>query len=96
MIPQSFQIMGHTVTVKITDDLPEGADGLWSAGTNEIRICPASKKLSKSNQEQIFWHEVVHCIFDMLSYEEYSKDEKLVDRVAQCLYQTQTTRTGRA
>ena len=87
MIPQSFQIMGHTVKIMITDDMPDDSDGEWRPPLNQIRIRPVSKTLGKVNQEQIFWHETVHCILDCLSYKELSKDEAFVDRVAQCLFQ---------
>jgi len=92
VIPKSFQILGHTIKVKITKDVDEACDGHYSGSTQEILIRPAGEKMSVANQEVTFWHEVVHCIFQMMSYDKYDKDESFVDRIAQCLYQIDKTR----
>jgi len=92
MIPKSFKIFGHTIKVKITKDVSDGTDGEWSPAALEIRIKPVSENLAESWQEQTFWHEVVHAIFDTLSYDDYGKDEELVDRIAQCLHQIDKTK----
>jgi len=92
MIPQSFQIMGHKIKVRITNDIFENNNGEWNPSTLEIRVKPIAKDFVKSLQEQIFWHEVTHCIFEMLSYEDHNKDEALVDRISQCLYQIDKTK----
>ena len=84
--------MGHTIAVKITSDVSDGNDGEWKPNKQEIRILPVSKDITASNQEQTFWHEVMHVIFDTLSYTEYNEDEILVDRIGQCLYQIDKTR----
>ena len=92
MIPKGFQILGHTIKVNITDNIPEGSVGEWKGNQQTISIRPASKDFPKSLQEQTFWHEVMHCIFSMLSYDEYDKDEQLVDRISQCLHQIDRTK----
>ena len=92
MIPKSFQVLGHTIKVKITNDIDPGSVGIWKGNKQEISILPVSDTFPKSLQEQTFWHEVMHCIFSMLSYDEYDKDEALVDRISQCLYQIDKTR----
>jgi hypothetical protein len=84
--------MGHTIKVKITKDVPEGNDGVWKPDLQEIWIVPISRGITKSNQEQTFWHEAMHCIFDTLSYNKHNQNEVLVDRVAQCLYQIDQTK----
>lgn len=91
MIPKSFQLMGHTIKVKITKSVSEGTVGEWSPGQLEIRIKPVDDGISESYQEQIFWHELTHCIFDLMAYEDHGKDEALVDRIGQCLYQINKT-----
>ena len=91
MIPKSFQIFGFTVKVKITDEIDDGSDGRYSGSQETIEIRPTSSKLTIAYQEQVFWHETVHCILQMLSYDKLDKDEAFVDRFAQCLWQIQKT-----
>ena len=92
MIPKSFQLMGHTIKVKITEDLPEHCDGCWKTKAQEIHILPIGNYMTASNQEETFWHEVMHVIFEVTSYTEHYEDEALVDRIAQCLYQIDKTK----
>ncbi len=92
MIPKSFQILGNTIKVKITEDVDDHSVGNYSGDTHQISILPVGKKMSSDNQAVTFWHEVVHCIFQTMSYDEYDKDEALVDRIAQCLYQIDKTK----
>jgi len=96
MIPKSFQIMGHTVKVSITENLDEGDNGRYQPDLNEIRIRPVGPLFDASTQEQTFWHEATHCIFSVLSYDSHYKNERLVDRIGQCLYQIDKTRKGNA
>jgi len=84
--------MGHTIKVKITTDLPENSDGCWKTKKQEIHLLPVGEGITASNQEQTFWHEVMHVIFEVLSYDEHNEDEVLVDRIGQCLYQIDKTR----
>ena len=87
MIPKSFQLMGHTYKVKITDDVSSGNVGEYSAQRQEILLLPVGKNITASNQEQTFWHEAMHVIFDVLSYPKHYSDEVLVDRLGQCIHQ---------
>ena len=92
MIPKSFQLMGHTYKVKITNDMSDDNVGEYSAKRQEIRLRPVGKMITESNQEQTFWHETTHAIFDILSYPKHYSDEALVDRIGQCLYQIDKTK----
>jgi len=92
MIPKSFQLMGHTIKVRITTDVSEDNVGEWKPAQQEILVLPVGKKFTKSNQEQTFWHETMHAIFDVLSYPDHYVDEQLVDRIGQCLHQIDKTR----
>ena len=92
MIPKSFQLMGHTFKVKVTDDVSDGNVGEYKPQQQEIWVLPVSDKITKSHQEQTFWHETTHAIFDVLSYPKYYSDEALVDRIGQCLYQIDKTK----
>ena len=84
-IPDSFQIMGHTVTVKVdanTCDVSD-AEGLYQ---HELkRILLKSKK--GGHYAATFWHEVVHCVFAHTGMSEWDKDEDAVDRIGEALYQ---------
>ena len=91
MIPKSFQLMGHTYKVKITDDVSDSNVGEYKPQQQEILILPVGKNITKSNQEQTFWHEAMHVIFDVLSYPEHYSDEVLVDRLGQCIHQIHKT-----
>ena len=92
MIPKSFQILGHTIKVKITDNVPENSVGEWKGNQNVIHIRPVGDDMPESLQEQTFWHEVVHCIFSTLNYDKHDKDEQLVDLIAGCLHQIDKTK----
>lgn len=92
MIPRQFELMALTVTVEVTDELPKDLDGHWSHSKQRIRVRPVGKKVTEQAQLQAFWHEAVHAILQVLSYDKLSDDEKFVDRLAQCLAQIEQTR----
>lgn len=86
-IPKQFQVMGHTITVKL---IPKSR---WKAGKNcvgyfdpahlSIAVCSS---LAPSAQEQTFWHEVTHCILFALNSPMY-ENEEFVDQVGGLLQQ---------
>ena len=84
--------MGHTIKIKITEDIADDNVGHYDPQKQEILIRPASDKFTQSNQEQTFWHEAMHVIFNVLSYDDHYIDEALVDRIGQCLYQIEKTK----
>lgn len=92
MIPKSFQIMGHTVAVKVTNRLDSDRVGEFDAREGIIRIRPQSESM----QDQTYFHELVHCILTHLSYDDLNNNEQFVDLFAQCLYQIQKTGKGNA
>jgi len=92
MIPKSFQLMGHTIKVKITEDISDNNVGEYKPQQQEIHVLPVSENFTTSNQEQTFWHETMHVVFDVLSYPKHYTDEALVDRIGQCLYQIEKTK----
>ena len=92
MIPKSFQLMGHTYKVKITDNISDDNVGEYSPKSQTISLRPVSNNITASNQEQTFWHETMHVIFDVLSYPKHYSDEVLVDRIGQCLHQIDKTK----
>ena len=91
--PTTFKLLGRTVTVKIIPDLAHEYEetGYWRDSKNLIGLQKPDDKHAKDVMEAAFWHEAVHAMFDSLGYDELSKDEKLVEQLAQCIYQIITT-----
>ena len=92
MIPKSFKLMGLTIKVQIAPKIAKKKYGDWDEQRQLIRIAPLGEKMSKEMQLQTFWHEALHAALDALSYQDLSKDEAFVDRLAQCVAQIELTR----
>lgn len=45
---------------------------------------------------QTFWHETMHAMLDMLSYDRLSGNEQFVDQMAGCIHQVLVTKKGNA
>lgn len=88
-IPKSFQILGHTIQVRMVPDLDEECDNLgrWYPTRNEIHLQSPDASHCKQSVHQALWHEIVHASLDLMGYDKLSNDEKLVDRLGQCLAQ---------
>lgn len=97
-IPSSFQLLGHTITVEMREDLQEQADcwGRWTPHKHLIELQVPDKKngITYSFIVQTFWHEVTHAILDNVGQSELSGDEGLVDLIGQCIYQVLKTKKG--
>jgi hypothetical protein len=87
--PKGFTLGGHEIKVVIVKDLAETEDatGRWRPALGIIEVQGTSKALSQDYQNQAFWHEAVHAALDYSSYDKLSKNEKLVDRLGQAMYQ---------
>lgn len=84
-VPRQFQLLNHTITVKIISAVDAGDTyGWWDPDLNEIVLA----KQSKSMMEHTFWHETVHAILHMMSHP-LVDDEVFVDQfsglLAQCV-----------
>ena len=92
-IPTEFRIIDTRYEVVYSPDLAEISGCLGQARYHEQRVYlqTPTKYYHKSEIEQVFWHEVLHCIFKKLGYEELRDDEKFVDTVASCLNQILST-----
>ena len=90
-IPKSFYIFNQRIVVKWKRDLhtKHKAIGLWIPVKNEIHLQLNTKAypLTGEQQEQTFYHELCHCMLDLLGYGELSRNEKLVDRLGNSLHQ---------
>lgn len=86
-IPKSFELMGATYKVILTDvkDWPDDeAVGFCNFLNQQILIYTA---VSESQQEQTFFHELVHCILDKMGEQRLNDNEKFVDVMGSLLHQ---------
>lgn len=85
MIPKTFTIFGQEYVVNFVDSIDsKDSMGECIPMNNEIRI---KKDLPYSLQEQVYCHELMHCILINLSYNKLNDDEVFIDRLGQCLHQ---------
>lgn len=90
-IPRKFTIGGQEINVIIKKTIEvEGAIGAYKSMENEIHIQTHmdGKALPKSQVEQTFYHEYVHCLFDQCRQPELCSNESLVDLMGEFLYQS--------
>lgn len=95
-VPTKFDMLGHTITVKIRKDLYDEAEcyGRWTRGKHLIELQAVNKDCTKSFQMQTFWHEVAHAVLDNIGEEKQGEDEKYVDLWGQLIHQVlKTART---
>jgi hypothetical protein len=91
-IPKSFQLMGHTIKVRVIQP------SKWRHGAKNVGHWNPNKYLidvlavqPESHRQQIFCHELMHALFDMAGHEALSQDEVLVDRMGHLIQQALTT-----
>jgi len=95
-IPKSFQLGGHTFTVKlITEEAMlektggKPAYGLFLPDELAIYLLEPSRRLKKSVVLQTFWHEFFHAMFWVANHQ--WTNEKLVDQCGHLTYQMLST-----
>tara|TARA_R110000822_G_scaffold3036_10_gene13886 strand:+ start:2150 stop:2470 length:321 start_codon:yes stop_codon:yes gene_type:complete len=91
LIPDSFCIAGHTVTVKKDARLPSDTHGLWMNSKKTIKLAKFPKGTAQSYIDQVFFHELVHCLCDTIGRIELSEDEGFVDAMSEALMQALLT-----
>ena len=85
MIPRKFTIFGEEIKVSFVKRVDsKDSLGEWNPNKNVIKI---NKSLSQDQKEQVFLHEMTHCILNHLSYDMISLDEGFVDRFSKALHQ---------
>jgi hypothetical protein len=85
MIPKKFTIFGEEYTIKQL--LKINKDGRWGEHEPTGNIIKIKKDLNEDQKEQVYFHELVHCILTNLSYDKLNLDEVFVDRFAKALHQ---------
>lgn len=91
-IPATFQVAAHTITVATVpkSKWKHGKDcvGIWLPDQYRIEILGT---LKGSNRQQVFVHEMMHCLCDIAGYNELSGDEVFIDSIAHLLAQALCT-----
>lgn len=94
MIPKSFQLLGHTITVRIvskrdwealaeqSDDMDEGDLGYWIPDRNLIVL----RRQPKSQLLHTFYHELMHAVLFYMNSPLWT-DERFVDNASGLLAQ---------
>lgn len=88
-IPLQFNLGCRTIKVISVskcsgcDDQVDG-QAVYARGVIELKD---TTKLDKEYRYFVFFHELVHHIFNFLAYDKLAKDEALADRFADALYQ---------
>lgn len=89
-IPTRFQLLGHTITVKV---IPKSrwrrkdCVGLWLPDQLRIELMGCKEV---TVLQQVFTHEMTHAMLDMISHD-LSRDEQFVDQFGHLLQQALTT-----
>lgn len=89
-IPKTFRLMGHEYSVRIVPKSewkdPE-AVGLFDNSARQILILRADK----ATMEQVYLHELEHCLLLAMGRDKLYKDESFVDLHAGMLHQVLTS-----
>ena len=91
LIPEKFRLNGKKVMVIIDDDYCKEESCVGEADFTQKLITLASicngKKITKSEKEKTFFHELVHMILDSMGRYKLKYDEKFVDDFALLLHE---------
>lgn len=90
-IPTKFRVAGHTVTVVRNARLPADTHGLWENAKKRIRLTKFEPGTAESYKQQVFMHELVHCLCDTIGRADLSENEGFVDAMSEALLQVLTT-----
>jgi hypothetical protein len=85
-IPKSFELLGHTITVKVINKRDwkyDGEWGWWDPGRNEILLV----RQPRTQLRHSFWHEAGHAILDLMGHTKLSANEAFVDQLGGLLAQ---------
>lgn len=90
-IPKSFQLLGHTITVRV---MPRSK---WRHGKNVVGMwIPDKLRIDlladpiETQLQATFCHELTHALLDMMNHK-LSNDEVFVDNLGALLQQALTT-----
>lgn len=90
-IPEQIKVGGHTYKVVRNYKFKERVDihGQCDHCFQEIRLGEedGGGKFSKSKIEEVFMHELFHCVDEVYNSGNLSKEDETITRLAQGLYQ---------
>ena len=80
--------MGHNCKVKLVKKVNGGKDyGEWDFDKKIIKLEKINENFSQDQQDEYFFHELVHSILDHISYLNLSEDEDFIKRFSRVLHQ---------
>lgn len=84
-IPNSFYLFGEKITVVIDDEdcKEHNCYGRTLPAENKIIIQGSNIPIDK--QERVFWHEVIHYMFDNIKFKRFLKNKKDEELLADLL-----------
>ena len=92
-IPSRFKVNGHQIKIEFDNEYcnEDGIYGEYDYNTKVITMSDKmdGKRLTKKTIELTYLHELFHCIFDVVGEPELSRNEDLVEKLAQAMYQIQ-------
>lgn len=88
MIPNSFQLGAHTITVQ-KNARTKDAYGLWHEQKKLIQLAKPRADWSEHFALQVFWHEACHAILEYMGRGDLSQQEHFVDGLSEALTQLQ-------
>lgn len=89
-IPKSFELGALRYDVKHVDELCHGVEyGNCNVAETIVEIADThhGKPVSECRKEQVFFHEFVHAILDILGKEDLNSDEEFVEAFSNMLCQ---------
>lgn len=93
-IPKSFVLFGEEWTVALQDD-PKNGENLGKCDSSQNQIILQTRHTGEAlpacKIEGTFYHELVHALLDMGSYDKLSGNEQLVQFIGGCLHQYMCT-----
>jgi hypothetical protein len=103
MLPQQFNLLGHTILVKIDNKYCQENEciGQFIPWSNTIMMATKYKtektwrKYKPSVIEHTFHHELIHCILYYTGHEDLWLNEQLVDLIGGLYHQYETTKIER-
>lgn len=96
-IPKKFRLFGQEIKLRyrrFPETEGECVLGQAKAHINRIDLQRPDRSFPRTQVEQVYLHEVMHCILDALGYEKLSCNEKFVNDMAMALHQVLTTAEG--
>lgn len=91
-IPKQLKIGGHIYKIKVVDGEDQKKGGsCWGKTFHHQKEIYIDESAALSQQEETFFHEILHCIDQVYNGQEFVKDgndgEATVSRLAEGLYQ---------